>query len=191
MTDLSDTAAIILAAGLSRRFGADNKLLSPFEGRPLIVSGLEILKRTGIDPVIVVTGRDADQLTRIIAAHGCRTVYNPLFEQGMGTSIAAGAKALRAVGRHVFVMPGDMPRIPVEIFGKLRERLESADDICRPQYNDAPGHPVLFGANHLAALANLSGEQGAHPIIAANIDKLVSIPTDEPGVIYDIDTPPT
>jgi molybdenum cofactor cytidylyltransferase len=50
-------AAIVLAAGASRRFGAQ-KLLAELHGKPVIRWTVEHIREAGVNDVIVVLGRD-------------------------------------------------------------------------------------------------------------------------------------
>ncbi|UCE32671.1 MAG: NTP transferase domain-containing protein, partial [Burkholderiales bacterium] len=59
--------------------------------------------------------------------------------------------------------------------------------IAAPTHAGQRGHPVAFGATHLAALARLAGDQGARALLQAHPVTLV--PTDDPGTIRDVDTP--
>ena len=188
MVDLSDTAALVLAAGLSRRFGPDNKLLSLHEGMPLLRHGLETLIKAGPGTICVVTGHEAKSVGAIADELGLPTLFNPDYAQGIGTSIAAGARFLLKTPRPVFVVPGDMPRLPAGIFARLAENLTDAMAICRPVIGGEPGHPVLFGAAHLPALAALAGDEGARDIVRANTAHLRAIASDDPNLLFDVDT---
>src|SRR6516165_8357289 len=83
-------AGILLAAGEGSRLGRP-KALVELGGQTLAERGVRLLRDGGAEPVLVVTGAVPVQV------HGARTVYNPDWRAGMGTSLAAGLRALGAV----------------------------------------------------------------------------------------------
>jgi molybdenum cofactor cytidylyltransferase len=104
-------AAIVLAAGLSTRMGGPNKLLADYRGKPLVRHALDLAASIDLAQRIVVTGRDADDVSRVVP-EGFEIVFNSGFIQGMGTSIAVGAAALRPEIDGVLIFLGDMPDVP-------------------------------------------------------------------------------
>jgi GTP:adenosylcobinamide-phosphate guanylyltransferase len=77
-------AAIVLAAGQSRRMGACNKLLLPIDGVPMIRRVVDNVVASRADPVVVVTGFEPERVENALSDCGVRLVHNPLYEQGMG-----------------------------------------------------------------------------------------------------------
>jgi hypothetical protein len=86
--------AVLLAAGASTRFGAGNKLLAELGGRPLIAHAADALLASGVDEIVVVTGRDSEQVRQILARTAVRFAHNEGWIRGMGSSIASGLRAL-------------------------------------------------------------------------------------------------
>lgn len=165
--------AVVLAAGMSRRFGNENKLLHVLpSGNTVLGSLLQTLAAFSWRQLLVVTGHEAERVAAEAKAFGAVTTFANDYQLGMGHSLAAGIKAaVKADG--YLITPGDMPKIPTETITQLRERFEKCDGntIIRPTYHGKPGHPVLFGANHRQALEQCKGDQGArhilkqHPVI--------------------------
>lgn len=180
-------SAVVPAAGLSTRFGGPNKLLQPWNGTTVVGAVVRTLRENGLE-VVVVTGRDADQVSD--AVQPARTVFNPRFESGLGTSIAHGV-ANAPLGGYLIAL-GDMAGILPDVVRTLVEEYErgDSDSIIVPVYaNEADriGHPVLFGSDYRRALMALDGDQGARSIIDAARQKLVRISV--PGSLPDFDTP--
>ncbi|MBT4905482.1 MAG: NTP transferase domain-containing protein, partial [Rhodospirillaceae bacterium] len=73
-------AAIILAAGQSRRMGAVNKLLIEVDGKPMMRHAVDAAREAGADPVIVVTGHQPDAV-QAAAGDQAIFVHNPSFDQ--------------------------------------------------------------------------------------------------------------
>ncbi len=181
-------SAIVMAAGNSSRMGGSNKLLLPWGQGTIIGSTVKSLGLC-LEDIVVVTGRDADLVGSAVAPF--RTVFNEEFSQGLGTSIAAGVAACPHAEGFLIVL-GDMPGLAPSVVLALLQTFETValDAIIAPVYEsepNRPGHPVLFGADHLEALINLTGDQGARSIIKSNPEKVVLIKL--PGSLGDIDQP--
>ena len=181
-------SAVVPAAGLSRRFGGPNKLLRPFGETAGVGTVVRTLLGCGLE-VVVVTGRDSDEVAR--AAAPARCVFNAEFELGLGSSIAAGVRATPE-GSAVLVALGDMPDLRTDVVRAILEAYEEADAgaIVAPLYSEEPdrhGHPVLFSPAHRPALAALRDDSGARSVVEANRKKLVLVPAQ--GGLAGIDSP--
>lgn len=181
-------SAVVLAAGASRRFGS-NKLIHSFEGRPLIEHILETFEQVDLARrIVVLGGAHHEELASFLKARPAWEIcVNHRAHAGMGTSIAAGANMLdNTVG--VFVCPADMPRIRPTDMLATAALYAGPTSICRPTFQDQPGHPVLFGGAHLTSLQQLEGHTGAAAILR-NSSSLLTYPSNNPGVIFDVDHP--
>src|SRR5262245_16965133 len=139
------TAAIVLAAGLSRRMGRQ-KLLLELGGKPVVRWAVEgVLPYVG--DLIVVTGHDDAAVRAALRGLAVRFVVNPRPEDGQGTSIATGAAVLAAGTEAALVVLGDQPRLAADIIPTLlRERGRTGKAIVAPVYRGTQGTPVLFAA---------------------------------------------
>jgi molybdenum cofactor cytidylyltransferase len=102
-------AAILLAAGNSRRFGAANKLLAQIDGQPLIRRVAEEIALRADVRVVVVTGYDRHSIERALSDLPLHFAHNVHWPTGMGSSIAVGIGALPPKIEGVMIVPGDMP----------------------------------------------------------------------------------
>jgi molybdenum cofactor cytidylyltransferase len=184
-------AAIVLAAGLSRRMGRA-KLLLEIAGQPVIRHTVRALARAapGVEDIVVVTGTEERRLQGALEGLAVRFIRNPRPEEGQGSSIAAGARALRPETRAAFVVLGDQPWIPATVFSTLIERLEqTGKPIVVPVYRGGTqGNPVLFGRAVFGELAALTGDAGGRGLVCARPDRVehVTLDIDMPA---DLDTP--
>jgi molybdenum cofactor cytidylyltransferase len=106
----------------------------------------------------------------------------------MGYSISCGVNAsLHSDGW--CLLPADMPRIMTSTTAQLVTALRSGAALAAPYYQGRRGHPVAFSNRFAGALRALSGDVGARRILERNTKQLVSIATDDAGVLVDIDTP--
>ena len=185
-------AAIVLAAGRSRRMGAVNKLLEPVDGsgQPMCRVVVERLAAAGLSPVVVVTGHDAGAVRAAMAGAPVQFAHNPDHEEGMGTSLAAGARALGEVDA-VLVVLGDMPDVSGEDIAQLLRAYHSASGatIVAPSVGGRRGNPVLFSGAHLPALRRCAGDQGARRLLREHADALLLVALRSDGTLLDIDTP--
>ena len=90
---MGNIGAVLLAAGTSQRFGADNKLLANIGGKPIIRLVAEETVHSGAE-VVVVTGCDHLLIEKALESLPLRFVHNPSWTRGMGSSIAAGVMVL-------------------------------------------------------------------------------------------------
>lgn len=189
--DTSKAAAIILAAGRSERFGADNKLLHPVAGEPMIRVTVEHILEAELGDIVVVTGHDADQVERALHGLAVRCIRNATPWSGMGTSLATGANAIMSEATSMFVVLGDMPKLKPETLIKMLAALDhkGGHDIVVPVHDGKRGHPVLFTARYFTRLCALSGDTGARAILNAHPERVIAVPVDDPGTLLDIDTP--
>ena len=181
--------AIVLAAGLSRRMGTENKLLKSLAGRPLISHALDMVAELGLRQLLVIAGQDVDGIAALLP-RGSRLIANDQATEGMGSSIARGARVLDPALSGVFVALGDMPFIERADYRKLVHAFQPADGttICVPCHEGRRGHPVLFGCNHIPALTNLGGDRGARGLLSASNARILEVPNCSEGVLIDLDT---
>ena len=187
-------AAIVLAAGASRRMGQPKPLL-PWGDSTLLRWELDELLRSEVDDVVVVTGCDADDVRRSLGDGGRYCVFNQRWPQGRATSLATGARALLRPGRPtpeaVLIMNVDQPTRH-DIVNRLIEWLKSgAAEAVQPSYLGEAGHPVVLRGSLLPELAEAKEHTlGLRGVLA--IHQPMVVPMDnEPVVRLDLDTPDT
>jgi molybdenum cofactor cytidylyltransferase len=178
---------LLLAAGQSRRFGA-NKLLQPLDdGTPMVVASLRHLQAVVADSIAVVNDPQGEVAT-LLAAEGVRLVENARAHEGLGTSIACGVAACPDAQGWIIAL-GDMPYIPEPVIQAVVSGLEQGADIIAPLYREQRGHPVGFAARHAGALMRLQADEGARIIISENPDSLTLIDVHDRAVVLDVDSP--
>lgn len=178
----------MLAAGYSRRFGADKRRATLADGRSLLAASLA-LPCSMLEEVWLVLRPD-ESITELGLPANIKLVQHPLTAQGMGHSLAAGAERLLAESRAdaVAIFLADMPAIRRDSLETLFAHA-SANAIVLPSYQGKRGHPVLFGRAFLPQLAALSGDAGAKPVLQQHPEAVRIVELNDPGVLQDIDTP--
>ena len=192
MTKSHQVCAIVLAAGLSKRAGAGNKLLNQIEGGSMIGRVVENVVSSGASPVVVVTGHEADSIHDVLKSCTVEFTHNPNFIDGMGSSIAQGVAALPDNAEGVLICLGDMPHIQAETFQKLINAFdpEKGKDICIPVLDGRRGNPVLFGRQHFDALKKIDGDRGAKTVTLSEAGSVIDVPVTDEGIFVDYDTTP-
>ncbi len=190
-TDRRTIAAVILAAGSSRRFGEANKLLADVAGRPLIAHIVATFLSAQVPDIIVVTGPDPEAIQSALANASIRFVHNPNHLSGMGSSVATGIAALSDQHSGALVCPGDMPGISGSFVDELIGAFfaAGANRVIRPLLADGrPAHPVLWPARLFPVLEKLSGPEGGRQVLDALATDVMTLKSNNADAALDIDT---
>jgi len=184
-------AALVLAAGQSRRMGADNKLLADLGGQPMLRRAVEAAVASQASPVLVVTGHEAGAVARVLDGLDVGVVHNPAFAEGLSASLRAGIAALPADADGALVMLGDMPRIGAGHLDRLIAAFNPVEGraICVPVFRGKRGNPVLFARSLFEDMRTLAGDVGARHLIGQHEDLVAEVPLDDDAIFVDVDTP--
>jgi len=184
-------AAIVLAAGQSRRTGAINKLLVEIEGAPMIARVLQAVRAAEVEPVIVVLGHQPDRVRDAIVGHDVTLIENPDYAEGLSTSLARGLSVLPNAVDGVVVCLGDMPDVTTAHIERLIEAFapDEGRDICVPIFNGKRGNPVLWARRYIDEMAHVAGDVGARHLIGEYADAVSEVAMPDGGVLLDLDTP--
>ena len=179
-------AGLLLAAGRSKRFGAD-KLCAKLDGKAVIRWSVATL--APLDEVYVVIPPGADAVTQALSRLDVRFVVNLERDEGMASSIRAGVAALPEDAEAVVIALADQPRASDEVTRALCDRWrEGGMDAVAPVYRDGRGHPVLFGRVCFDALLALRGDVGARAVLDA-LGARVALMEVADAMPADVDTP--
>ncbi|MGH7680294.1 MAG: nucleotidyltransferase family protein [Gemmatimonadaceae bacterium] len=181
-------AAVLLAAGSARRFGAP-KLLQDLAGKPVVRWSAEALAGAPVDEVVVVVPPDYGALRAALDGLDVRFVVNPDPAAGMGASLACGVAALGSRVEAALVALADEPSRDRSVLAEVVDRYRTGDaSIVVPLFRGTRGHPVLFDRSVFAELLALTGDRGARDITDRDPGRvaIVELAEDEP---VDVDTP--
>lgn len=184
-------AAIVLAAGQSRRMGGRNKLLMEIDGVALVRRTASEILAGPVSEVVVVTGHDPEKVQQALHGLAVRFVHNPKFAEGLSTSLKAGLNALPATTSGTIVCLGDMPNITVRHVSRLIAPFdpEEGREIGVPTHSGKRGNPVLWGRRFFEEMREVSGDVGARHLIGANESLVYEVEFEDTGVLMDLDTP--
>lgn len=181
-------AAILLAAGASRRMGAENKLLiAGPDGRPMIAHSLERLRAFPFEPLILVLGHEGAAVAGALDPRGITLVQAPDHAAGLSASLRAGLAALPETVEAVLIALGDMPLVAQATIAAMLAAFRPGSVVV-PRHRGETGNPVLWDRRFIAAMKQLSGDRGARSLLPAP-PALIAVDVDDPGVLTDFDTP--
>ena len=188
---------VLLAAGRGTRFDPSGSRLKLLEaatrgshsGAPLAVAAARALL-VALDEVFAVVAPPGEgsqlELHTLLRGEGCTLVVNPRAAEGQGTSIACGVGATSSADGWVIAL-ADMPALQPDTVRRVVEALHAGAATVAPTYHGRRGHPVGFAAPLLPELLALAGDTGARSVLMRHPPQLIEV--DDPGVLYDVDTP--
>jgi molybdenum cofactor cytidylyltransferase len=181
---------VVLAAGASTRMGTPKQLLE-IKGQTLLVRAVAAALASPVWPVVVVLGAHAENIRPVLARLPVLVVENPTWSEGMASSIRVGITTLRQFSRTLdgaLVALCDQPAFSAETIGQLISAQRAMRrSIAAARYNGRFGAPALFLREHFAALAELTGEEGARLFLNGDPDRVAAV--DLPALAVDLDTP--
>ncbi len=185
--------AIVLAAGLSRRMGKDNKLLMTLKEKPILLHTLEAIIASKPEEVIVVLGHEVALIEPLLLSLPIQKVYNPEFKTGMTSSIQSGVIESHQETKGFMICLSDLPFLVPEEYRLLMDTFlgKLEDDpklILKPIYQSKPGNPILFSAYYRDLLLQHPEPDGCKGLVKQYKQHLQLIEMEFPHCIQDIDT---
>lgn len=179
-------AAVILAAGASRRMGSGRpKQLMELEGEPLVRRAARIALQAGYDPTIMVLGYQAEDVEGALAGLPVSPVVNKAWNEGMASSIRAGIRVVPQDACAALVMACDQPAVDgFFLIAMLHAHRREPDRIIAAAYAGTVGIPAMFPRRCFEAMKGLTGDRGARALLAETA--VLALPL--PGGEMDLDT---
>ncbi|MEE8274717.1 MAG: molybdopterin-binding/glycosyltransferase family 2 protein [Alphaproteobacteria bacterium] len=187
---LPRVAAVVLAAGQSRRMGRRNKLLAKIDGVPMVARAVDAALASQAHPVVVVTGHEREAVEAALEGREVDFVHNPRFVEGLSASLITGTAALPEDVDGALICLADMPRVKWQHLDRLIAAFNPAEGraICVPTCHGKRGNPVLFAARFFPEMRAVAGDVGAKHLIGAYGDELCEVAIDDEAIFVDIDT---
>lgn len=160
-----DVLGVVLAAGAGTRYGGPKALAH--EGLWLRTA-VAALSDGGCPEVLVVLGAQAQRAAELVPVGAC-TVVAREWATGMSASLRAGLAAAESrSASHVLLHLVDTPDVGAEVVERV---LGSGAELARAGYHGRPGHPVLLGRRHWAAVVeSATGDYGARDFLRGRPD---------------------
>ncbi|MBX9458816.1 MAG: molybdopterin-binding/glycosyltransferase family 2 protein [Rhizobium sp.] len=185
-------AAVVLAAGSASRMAGSghHKLLAEFDGVPLVRRSVESVLGSGADRCAVVTGYRAADIEKAVSGLDVEFVVNDAFASGMAASLKCGLASVRSTADGLLVMLADMPGVTSQHLDEMIKafRREQGRAIIRAVSGGKRGNPVILPAATFDAVAKLTGDIGARPVIERSGLAVVDVDIGEAAHV-DTDTP--
>jgi molybdenum cofactor cytidylyltransferase len=178
-------AAVVLAAGGSRRLNGDlPKQVLPWQpGDTLVGRAVDIaLEAVTIGEVVVVTGYRAQQVRAALAGRPVRAVFNPNWQAGQSSSVAAGLRSLAPDQSAVVFVLADQPSVlPTTIDRLVMRHRQTLAPVVAPIYQgDQRGNPVLFDRRAWPELLTLQGDTGGRVLLDRYSQQVEQVVIDQP-----------
>jgi molybdenum cofactor cytidylyltransferase len=183
-------AAVILSAGASSRMGRPKALL-PYREGTFLEHLIGVTRHPRIGLTRVVLGAGAEVIRTIAKLDPSVVVLNPGWEQGQLSSICVGLRSLVGIDIDGIVLcPVDHPLVSERLVGDLVERFyDDRKAIVLPTYKGRRGHPVIFSNELFGELLAAPANQGARAVVWAHAADVLEVPTDEEGVVLNLNDP--
>ena len=184
-------AAVILAAGRSRRMAPHNKLLvTDKQGKTMIARVVDNVLASNARPILVVTGHQAEQVEHVLAGKPVRFVHAADYAEGLSASLKAGIAAVPPECAAAVVCLGDMPLVT----GRMIDRLVSMYDadegrlIIQPTFRGKQGNPMLWDRRYFPEILQIAGDSGARFLVGKHAEAVVEVEMADDAVLRDFDT---
>ena len=181
-------AAVVLAAGESRRMGTPKQLL-PFGDRTILECVVDSLLAAGIEEVIVVLGHLADRVRAVLGTRPVRPVVNERYRGGMLSSVKCGVAAIGADYDAVLFALGDQPQIASTVVRSVMARFqEGKTGIVIPYFGTKKGHPIAIDLHkYRDAILAIPEDVGLNALMQAHQDDVCLLEMGTEDIVRDID----
>jgi len=183
-------AAVVLAAGSSRRMGRENKLLAEIDGVPMLHKVLDAVTTSAVQHCVIVTGFESERVAQSVAHFQADIVHNPEHARGLSTSLQAGLASLPDEVDAALIVLGDMPDIDARLLEQLMQSFDPQQgrEICVPVCNGKRGNPVLWSKRFFADLCAVQGDIGGRHLLGEFDDWIQECVVSDASIHRDIDT---
>ncbi len=184
-------AAVVMAAGRSRRMAPHNKLLvTDKAGKPMIARVVDNVLSSNARPIMVVTGHQAEQVEHALGGRPVRYVHATDYAEGLSASLKAGIAAVPEDCAAAIVCLGDMPLVT----GRMIDRLismynpEAGRLIVQPTFRGKQGNPMLWDRRFFPDILGITGDSGARFLVGKHAASVVEVEMADDAVLRDFDT---
>jgi molybdenum cofactor cytidylyltransferase len=187
-------AALVMAAGRSRRMAPLNKLMvADKAGQAMITRVVDNALASRARPVLVVTGHERDRVEEALAGRPVLTTHADTYAEGLSASLKAGIAALPPDVEGVLVLLGDMPLVSPAMLDRILAAFDPEEGraIIQPTFRGKQGNPVLWGREFFEEILAITGDVGARHLTGRHGDRLFNVEMADDGVLRDFDTAET
>ncbi len=193
-------SAIVLAAGMSSRYGSQNKLLLPFGEGSVVRCTVQAVLQTKVDQVLVITGHDCEKIEAALIDLPVSFVYNPHYREGeMLSSIQTGLRhlmsnpkteAVSETASVCMIVLGDQPLLQVSLVQRLIRAFDrNCGEIIAPRFQNLRGHPVLMARKWWASALAIPPGHNLRDLLKAHPEAVSFLQVNSDIILRDVDTP--
>jgi len=184
---VNEVAAILLAAGRSRRMGAFKPLL-PFGDQTVIESCIKNLRAANVSDIVAVVGYRADDVRQHLQTANVSFAVNTDAESEMSVSIVRGIEQISDDAGALLVALVDHPAVPGDTIKEIIAEWKSGARLIQPEYKGRGGHPVLIDLAYRDELLHLDPQMGLRSLFETHREEVRRLPVDSPYIARDMDT---
>ena len=186
-----NVSAVVLAAGMSRRMGAHNKLHLEIEGVPLLRRCVLSYLDANLWEIVVVLGHEHESTRRLIDDLPVKCIVNPDFADGQVTSVRSGLAALSSNTNAILIALGDQPALKAAHFSRLIDAFHQHPEAqaAVPYFDGKRGNPVLVSAASRQQILAGRRNVGCRKFIENNPELVIRVDMLDASVLIDLDTP--
>ena len=186
-------AAVVLAAGESRRMGR-NKLLLPWGDTTVLGQTIANTLASGVAEVVVITGHEGEAVTRVADVVGVAGVvaiiWNEDYAKGMLSSVQTAVRSRPPAIEAILVILGDQPMVEPAVFDAILNAYAASPlGLVAPIYQGRRGNPVLIDRRHFAELLALPPEAAPRALLQRHPDDLLTVDVESAAILHDLDRP--
>ena len=184
--------AIVLAGGMSKRFGEENKLLSKINNLPMILHIVLQLTIDEISDITIITGFNSKKIKNALSGLKVNIIENTSYKNGIGSTLSLGVSNLSNKCDGVLICLADMPLLTSNDYKNLiNHHLKNSgpSKITAPFIKNKRGNPIIWGKKFYTELMNIEQNVGGQNLLNNHKDAIIEFQTLSLSFFHDIDTP--
>jgi molybdate transport repressor ModE-like protein len=140
----------------------------------------------GIEPIVIITGYDADYIERELWDYGAIFLHKENYEQSQLFHLAQmGLEFVQDKCDKVMFTPVDIPLFSPDT---LKKMMDCPDEVVSPSYQDKGGHPILIASRLIPDILAYDGDMGMRGALKKLGIQKKRIKVDDEGILKDIDS---
>ncbi|HEY5299241.1 MAG TPA: NTP transferase domain-containing protein, partial [Acetobacteraceae bacterium] len=184
-------AAVVLAAGRSRRMAPHNKLLvTDRTGKTMIARVIDNVLSSKARPILVVTGHMGAEIEQALGGRPVRYIHAADYAEGLSASLKSGIAAVPPEAAAALVCLGDMPLVTGRMIDRLLEAYDADEGrlIVLPTFRGKQGNPMLWDRRFFAEILAITGDSGARSLLSRHLENVAEVEMGDDAVLRDFDT---
>jgi molybdenum cofactor cytidylyltransferase len=143
---LNKVACFILAAGMSKRMGSENKLLKKYKNKIILNQTLKNHSESKLEKLNIIIGHDKESLKDTLKNFQIGVIENDNYMSGMLSSIKRINDYIDNEVTGIMISLADMPLVSSKDINSILDTFLLHDEkkICIPEFNGRLGNPIII-----------------------------------------------